>query len=187
MRNYGIYVQGAIIKKEDFDPVKVILAVSEKICRITLPDNIKTALNLNIFNRDVALEVCELLEVEIEDENELQDYSYISDKIIDEAHLPEWFEESESPLMGTDGISIYAFSEIEGDFCYDDDEHSDEYMADGYMFSLYSPLVWNIRKRNDWKTKAEIVQQISETAKPLLKDGIDWDKRLGSLIGSTFG
>ena len=187
MRNYGIYTQGAIIKKEDFDPVKVILAVSEKICKIMLPENIKTALNLNIFNLETAFTLCEMLEVKIEDNNELQDYSYISDKLIAYAYLPDWFEEAESPLMGTNEISVYAFSEIEGDFFYDNDENSEEYVDDGYMFSIYSPLVWNIRKRDDWKTKEEIVRQIRETAKPPLKDGIDWEKRLGYLIGSLFG
>jgi hypothetical protein len=48
-RNYGIYEQGAIFKKEDFDPVKVILAVSEKIYEYTLPENMKTAFVNNEF------------------------------------------------------------------------------------------------------------------------------------------
>jgi len=187
MRNYGIYMQGAIIKKEDFDPGKVILAVSEKICGITLPDTIKTNLINNVFDSETTVALCEMLEVEVEDRNTMQDYSYISDKLIEEAHLPEWFEESDSSLMGTDGISVYVYSDIEGDYSYDDGDHWDEYVENGYMFSLHFPVVWDIRKHSDWKTKDEIVQQIRETAKPLLKDGIDWKKRLGYLIGSSFG
>ena len=107
MRNYGIYMQGAIIRKEDFDPVKVILTVSEKICGITLPDDIQTVLRGNIFERETAVMLCGTLEIDIEDENELRDYAYISNKLIEEAHLPDWFEEVDSPLMGTNDISVY--------------------------------------------------------------------------------
>jgi hypothetical protein len=187
MRSYGIYQQGAIFKQEDFEPAKVILAVSEKICNITLPENIKSALQLNIFNKDMALELCKKLEIEIKDTQGVQSYSYISDALISEAHLPEWFEESDSPLMGTNEISVYVFSDIEGDYCYDNAETKNEYVEDGYMFSFYVPLTWNIKKRDNWQTREEIVEQLRETAKPLLKDGIDWDKRLGYLIGSEFG
>ena len=187
MRNYGIYQQGAIIRKEDFDPVKVILAVIETIYGITLPDNIKTVLSDNIFDRETAAALCGMLEIEIEDENELQDYAYISDKIIESADLAEWFEEADSPLMGTNDMSVYVFSEIEGDFYYDGSEHTDEYMENGLMFSIYFPMVWDIKDSDGWETKEEIVCRIRETAKPLLKDGICWEKRLGYLIGSSFG
>jgi hypothetical protein len=186
-RSYGIYQHGAIFKQEDFEPAKVILAVSEKIYEIALPENIKSTLHLNIFNKDMALEICEELEIEIKDTQELKDYSYISDALISEAHMPEWFEQSPSPLMGTKEMSVYVFSDMEGDYYYDNDEKSDEYVADGYMFSFEIPFIWDIRKRDSWHTREEIVEQLRESAKPLLKDDIDWDKRLGYLIGSEFG
>ena len=101
-------------------------------------------------------------------------------------HLREWFEDYDPPVMGTEKVSVYVFSEIEGDYSYDNDETEDEYLEDGYMFSLYVPFVWDIEKYKI-RTKEEIVQLIREAAKPLLKDNIDWDKRLGYLIGSSFG
>ena len=185
MRNYGIYQQGAIFKQNDFAPEKVILAVCEKINNITLPDNIKKALQNNIFDIDIAVELCEILD--IEHNGEIKDYSYISDKLISEACLSDWFEDSDTPLMGTGEISVYVFSEIEGDYYYDNDEVEEEYVEDGYMFSFYLPFVWNIKKHKNWHTRDAIVQKLREVSKPMLKDDIDWDKRLGSLIGSSFG
>jgi hypothetical protein len=186
MRNYGIYEQGAIIKNEDFDPVKVILAVCEKICNITLPDNIKSALQFNIFSRDIAVELCEMLDIDIEDSEEIQDYSYLSNTLLEEADSEEWFDGPDS-LMGTSEISVNSFTDIEGEFVYDNQANKTEYIDALYMFSLYVPFVWDIGEYNGCRTKDETAQKVREAAKPLLKDAIDWNGRLGYLIGSSFG
>jgi hypothetical protein len=54
------------------------------------------------------------------------------------------------------------------------------------MFSLEVPFVWDIAGDYTWRTKDEIIGQITEAAKLLLKGGIDWYNRLGYLIASGF-
>jgi len=184
-RNYGVYLQGAIIKKEDFDPAKVIIAVCEGIYKFTLPDDIKTSLYNNEFNREIAEKLCTVLEIAIEDIDSIYGYSDISDKIISNSCLPEWYADLYPPLIGSSEVEFAVFNEIEGDYYYAG-KNEDEYIEDCYMFSLFTPFVWDIGKYTGCRTKAECVQQIREAAKTLLKDDIDWEKRLGYLIGSEF-
>ena len=183
-RNYGIYHQGAIFYNEDFDPVKVIKTVSQKIDEIILPDHIVNALNNNEFKTEIAAEIGELLDMRIKEVNKIKDYSYISNNLIDGAEYEDWFNREE-PLMGTKETSVFIFSYIEGEYVYDNIEKENELIENCYMFSLNFPLVWEIEKYHGIKTKNEILEKIKKVAEPMLKDGIEWESRLGYLIGSS--
>ena len=184
MRNYGIYNQGAFFKQEDFDPVKVILAVMTKIDGVTPPDNIMQALTAGVFDETVAAEICEILDVD--NKGNITDYQQISDILVSEVLRDEWFD-GNTPIMGTDKAPVSAYTDIEGDFVFDNDETEDEYVEECYVFSLRQPFVWDISEHKGFRTRNEVVGHIKEAAAVLLKDDIDWDKRLGYLIGSTFG
>ena len=181
-RNYGIYITGAIIKKEDFDPAKVIITICERIYKFTLSDDIKTSLYNNEFNRETVAKLCEVLEFDIDS---IYDYSDISNKIISDSCLSEWYADYYPPLIGSNEVEFAVFNEIEGDYYYAG-KNEDEYIEDCYMFSLFTPFVWDINDYKGCRTKDECVQKIREAAKTLLKDDIDWEKRLGYLIGSEF-
>ena len=193
IRNYGIYHQGVIFYMEDFDPAKVIQAVCEKIYNIILPDNIKNALTNNKFDFEIFTELCALLDInvdEIDNIERINDYSYISHKLVADAEYDEWFNGTET-LMGTDKASVFIFSEIEGEYIYDNNEKETETVTDCYMLSLDFPAVWEINdyivKNNGYRSRGEILRLICKTVQPLLKDGIEWENRLGYLIGSTYG
>ena len=190
IRNYGIYHQGVIFHMEDFDPVKVIQAVCEKIYNIILPDNIKNALTNNKFDFEIFTELCALLDINVDKIEGINDYSYISNKLVADAESDEWFNRTET-LMGTDKASVFIFSDIEGEYIYDSNEKETETVTDCYMLSLDFPAVWEINdyivKNNGYRSRGEILRLICKTVQPLLKDTIDWENRLGYLIGSTYG
>jgi hypothetical protein len=66
-----------------------------------------------------------MFEIKYADENEIQDYSHISDALISDCCLQEWFD-SPNPLMGTPEININVYDDIEGDFVYDNKPNYDE-------------------------------------------------------------
>jgi len=155
-RNYGVYEQGAIIKYEDFDPIKVILAVCEKICEIVLPQHIKNALTNKCFDYEVAVNLCELLKIKFNNPDGIQDYSCIFYQLIKEACLKEWFDEYN--LMGSNEVFVTVINEIEGEFVYDNQAHDEDYVEDILMFSLRFPLIWDIKSCDNWKSKEEIIR-----------------------------
>jgi hypothetical protein len=185
-RSYGIYQQGAIFYRDDFDPAKVIIAVIEKCHEDTVPDHIRTALAENRFVPNIASELDEIFDMRMDDHEEKTDYSYISNSLVDDSEQNEWFIGNE-PLMGTDSAEVLVYSDIEGDFVYANNETGDDIIEGCFMFALSFPKAWDIEEHKGIRTKEEAVQAIREAAKPLLKDNIDWSKRLGFLIGSTYG
>lgn len=186
MKTYGIYDQGAFFKQEDFDPVKVILAVMTKIDGVTPPDNIMQALIGGVFDETVASEICEMLDIDVDNTGDVANYQHISDILVSDVLRDEWFD-GHTPLMGTDKAPISVYTDIEGEFIFDNDETGNECVEECYVFSLYQPYTWDISEHKGFKTRSEVVEHIKEVAAVLLKDDIDWDKRLGYLIGSHFG
>ena len=184
-RNIGVYVQGAIIKKEDFDTVKVIQAVCEKIHGTPLSDEIKNSLTNGKFDREIAEKLCEMLDVNAD---EIEDYVCISSVLLEDADFTEWFEEPYN-LMCSHELDITVINELEGDFIYDNGCYYEESVENILMFSLNFPLVWNINKYisgDNYRSRGEVLRLIRKTAQPLLKDDIEWENRLGYLIGSLF-
>jgi hypothetical protein len=103
-----------------------------------------------------------------------------------EAEREEWFNSS-NPVMGTAEVSIFAFSDIEGDYIFDTEVKGMQEEDNCFMFSLDFPLLWRTDLYTGPKTRNEIVRLIRDAARPLLKDDINWDERLGVLIGSLCG
>lgn len=95
---YGVYFQGAIFHKEDFNPIKVIKVAAKEIKEISLPDRINEMLEKGGFDRDVALKICKLLDIEVGGGEKILDYSYISNIFLRESD--DWFEDPD-PLMGS--------------------------------------------------------------------------------------
>ena len=186
MRNYGIFHQGAIFFQEDFDPAKVITAVLEDIIETTVPEHIKTALAGNDFSAGIVTELCGLLDMSGYSRDGFKSYSDISNSLVAEAGLEEWFNRP-NPLMGTADVGVFIFSDIEGEYVFDTEHKENQYQDDCFMFSLDFPLVWRIGDCTGPKSRSEVVELIREAARPLLKDDIDWEERLGALIGSSCG
>lgn len=183
MRNYGIYQQGAIFRQEDFDPVKVILALSEKIYELTLPDNILAALRKNEFSIEIVNELCEKMDIRIRDDADMTDFSCVSNALISEFGPAEWFNEP-PVLMGSDDVYICVYSEIDGEFVYDADIENED-VEDCYILSLHVPIAWKLDSYSGPRTKEDALRCIKETAGALLKDNINWETRLGELIGAS--
>jgi hypothetical protein len=185
-RGYGIYQQGAIFHYEDFDPAKVITTVFEKCMETTVPENIRKALADSDCNTGIITELCDLLDISFFHRDGIKAFSDISNILVAEAERDEWFIGSE-PLMGTDHVEVLVYSDIEGEYVYAGKEKEDNQIEDCFIFSLSFPKVWDIEEHKGIRTKEEAVQAIREAAKPLIKDNIDWSKRLGFLIGSSYG
>jgi len=186
MRNYGIFHQGAVFFHEDFDPAKVITAVLEVIIETTVPDHIKTALAGNDFSAGVVSELCGLLDMSNYSRDGFKSYSDISNSLVAQAGPEEWFDRPK-PLMGTDDVGVFIFSDIEGEYVFDTERKESQQQDNCFIFSLDFPLVWRIGDYTGPKSRNEVIELIREAARPLLRDDIDWDERLGALIGSSCG
>ena len=179
---YGVYFQGAVFYKGDFDPVKVIQAAAKYIRGISFPERIASVLEQGTFDRDIALEICDLLDIAVSDRGSVEDYSYISDIFLRDSD--DWFE-APDPIMGSPRLGVEVFNDVAGEFRYFDKSIGSDTISECFMFALPCPLVWEIGIYEGPRTKEEVICLIRDTAKPLLKDDIDWDSRLGDLIGSS--
>lgn len=181
MRYYPVYSQGAIIYSEDYDPVKVIITLSEELVGGLSPE-IQSVLKSNVYDQEVAQEICGLLDVTF-DPN-ATDYSFISDNFTED--LSYWIDDGYGKIENGIVESFY-FTDLEAEFRYASEDIENERLESCLILSLHSPLIWGIAEFDGPKTKQEVIDCIREAVKHLLRDDINWERRLGDLVGTTFG
>ena len=156
---YGVYEQGAMFSREDFDPMKTI----------------------SYFCKMYEIELSEEIKKEIE-----------ADKVTDE-HFDFLCTKLEvKPKTKTlQAICIAAlvhaklFSELNGVFMFsDEDKPHEDVEGECLMLCFNVPYVWNIRDAVIPCDKRIAVFQLQEATKSLLKDNIDWERRLGCLCAA---
>lgn len=188
MRSYGVYYQGAMFSEEDFDSVKVVIKCAED-CGTNLSPEEKQLIRTNTVDRDLVKKLCDALGIHPVEGDEINDYKFFSDELIKD--ISEWFEDCDcsdsQPVLGTEDINVYIVSEIEGDFIYDNLDREDEYVTDCFIFAFYTPFAWKHESDHFPKNIDEAVAMLRKAGEKLLKDDIDWAKRLGELVGSAFG
>lgn len=58
--------------------------------------------------------------------------------------------------------------------------------GDCMMLCFNVPYAWDIKDANIPADKNEAVRQLKDASKSLLKDDIDWEDRLGSLLAAGY-
>lgn len=189
IKNYGIYYQGAMFTKEDFDVAKVIIKLASET-DMELSFSKKQSIQTNTVDWDLINELCERFGVNQPEEDEMNAYKFLSDQLLND--IEEWMDDCDcedcQPVLGTENVIIAEYiSEIEGEFIYSDLNQSRKNITECYIFAFHTPLAWKHDDDCFPKNIDEAVSMLRNAGKKLLKDDIDWKSRLGELIGSAFG
>jgi hypothetical protein len=132
------------------------------------------------FNQEIAEEICSKLELPDYTIANATDYSGILRELLDDKD--NWIEDYLK--RDSNGITLEQFADVEASFYVGSDE---EYVENALVFTLDSPLPWEINNYTGPKDKKDVVALIENAAKELLNDDIDWESCLGQIIGTFFG
>lgn len=183
VREYGIYQQGAMFTREDFDPYKTIkylfdsygIKLSKK-----LAEDIK---NDKVSDKDFDY-ICKVLEV-TPDKRTLQNIVIhalgsllLYDIVIDDTNDAQF---------QSDTVYACYYTDIVGEFIFDNENkpHKD-IDGDCLMVCFYVPRVWKMKEADLPADKCMASIRIKETVKDFLKDDINWEERLGELYASGY-
>ena len=180
--NYGIYSQGAMFTYEDFDPAKTV----SNFCKIYEISLTYTQIR-EIANDSVSKEtfeyLCRMFDVSPKNDT----LQALCVEILNPYEMERLFEDGEEMQIGNEMVTAMRYTDIEGEFFYDNLLRTSESVSDECMILCFEiPFVWNIRDAVIPVVRKNAVFQLELAAKSFLKDDIDWDKRLGSLVASIF-
>ena len=181
-QEYGIYEQGALFFREDFDPVKTINYFC-KMYEIELTEEIKKEIETDTVTNEHFDFLCKELEVKPADRT-LQSICIYA---LNPYEISDLFLEDAEVRIGNDMVYASAYSDLVGDFIfYDKDKPWEHIDGECMMLCFVVPYVWDIKNSNIPADKDAAVFQLRQATKSLLKDDIDWEQRLGSLFASGY-
>lgn len=182
VHEYGVYEQGAMFFREDFDPVKTINYFC-KMYGIELSEEIKKEIETDTVTDENFDFLCKELEVNPE-ERTLQS---MCTQTLNPYEIYDLLLENADVKIGNDMVYTSVYSNLIGDFMfYDEDKPWDHIDGECMMLCFSVPYVWDIQNANIPADKNEAILQLKDAAKSLLKDDINWEDRLGSLFAAGY-
>lgn len=179
---YGVYEQGAMFFRKDFDPVKTINYFC-KMYEIELTEEIKKEIETDTMTDDHFDFLCEKLEVNPE-ERTLQSMCI---QTLNPYEISDLFLEDAEVRIGNDMVYASVYSDLVGDFIFYDEDKPWEHIDGDCMMLCFNVLhVWDIKDANIPVDKNEAVRQLKDATKSFLKDDINWEERLGSLLAAGY-
>lgn len=180
VHEYGVYEQGAMFSREDFDPVKTISYFCN-MYQIELDEEIKKEIETDKVTDKHFDFLCTKLEVKPK-EKTLQ---AICVSALNPYELNDLFLPDASVTFENEMVHAKLFSNLSGVFMFaDEDKLHEDVEGECLMLCFNIPYVWNIRDAIIPCDKRIAVFQLQEATKSLLKDNIDWESRLGCLYAS---
>lgn len=173
----GIYEQGALFSRNDFEPYKTIKYLFD-IYGIKLSKRLEERIKNNTVDECDMRFLCEILEAKPAELN-LQSIcvAALNPYELNDLFLPDADVKFENEM-----VHANLFEDIDGLFMFDDaDKPHKEIKGECLMLCFNVPNVWDIRNAVIPADKRIAVFQLQEATKSLLKDDIDWEARLGSL------
>ena len=183
VREYGIYQQGAMFTREDFDPYKTIKYLFNSY-EMKLPEKIAEGIKSNRVSDDEFDYLCKKLEVN-PNERTLQ-------SIVVHALSPILLHDivvDDSDEIHFQNDSVYAsyHTDIVGEFLFDDENKPHKDIEDEcLMVCFYVPCVWDLKEVDLPTDKYMASLRIKDAVKDFLKDDINWEERLGELYASGY-
>lgn len=177
MKYYGAYEQGAIITRDDFDPVKIIPYMFEWY-NIKMPAGILNEIKSDSLTKKHFNYICKKLELN-PSERTLQSLCNNSLKTY---VLDDWFCDEEEVNFGNEMVSAYLYENASGYFHFDDPEIvAKEIEGEVIILRFNIPVAWNVSDAIIPASKRMAAFQLKEATKRFLKENIDWERRLGCL------
>ena len=180
VHEYGVYEQGAMFSREDFDPAKTISYFCN-MYEIELDEEIKKEIEIGKVTDEHFDFLCTKLEVNPK-EKTLQ---AICVAALNPFELNDLFLPDAPVKFETEMVHAKLFSDLNGIFMFDDkDKPHEDVKGECMMLCFNVPYVWNIRDAAIPCDKRIAAFQLQEATKSLLKDDIDWEARLGCLCAA---
>lgn len=183
MEYCGVYEQGVIVTRDDFDPVKVIPYMFAWY-NFKMPKKVMTEIRNNTLTKKHFNYICKKLELHPA-ERTLQ---ALCNDSLKPYVLDDWFCDEEEVGFGNEMVSGYLYENATGYFHYDNPEIvADEIDGEVIVLRFNVPFAWNITDSIIPASKRMAVFQLQEATKRFLKDNIDWEQRLGCLTIAVKG
>jgi len=183
-RNYGIYHQGARFTDEDFDAIKLIKHYLEAF-EIFLSERSFQKLQERQFDAATASELCDAFSIDMP-AKELADYSFLCSDLLEERTELFYVGDGETSPFRTEHMYGVMYTDLDGEFYLEGQEESEELGECVMMLAFPVRYVWNQAANPGPKNRQQAVEMLREAGSRLLRDDIDWDKRLGHLIASDY-
>lgn len=183
VREFGIYQQGAMFTREDFDPYKTIKYLFDSY-EIELSEKLAQDIRNNKVSDEDFDYICKELEI-TPDERTLQ-------SIVIHALNPVLLhdivvDDREETHFQNDSVYASYHTDIVGEFLFDDEDKPHKDIEDEcLMVCFYVPCVWDMKDVDIPADKYMASLRIKEAVKAFLKDDINWEERLGELYASGY-
>ena len=180
VHEYGVYEQGAMFSREDFDPMKTISHFC-KMYEIELTEEIKKEIEADKVTDEHFDFLCTKLEVK----PKTKTLQAICVAALNPYELNDLFLPDAPVTFENEMVHAKLFSDLNGIFMFgDEDKPHEDVEGECLMLCFNVPYVWNIRDAVIPCDKRIAVFQLQEATKSLLKDDIDWEARLGCLYAA---
>ena len=177
VHEYGIYEQGAMFSRGDFDPVKTINYFCN-MYEIELSEEIKKELEAGTVTDEQFDYLCRELEVKPK-ERTLQ---AICVAALNPYELNDLFLPDADVKIENEMVHGKLFSDICGEFMfYDEDKQNETVNGECLMLCFNIPYVWDMGDTVIPANKRIAIFQLQQVTKALLKENINWEERLGCL------
>lgn len=176
---YGIYEQGAIFTREDFDPLKTVLYFSNLTGK-KLKTKVVERLKKGIENRKDIKYLIKAFKIKPEKKT----LASICCELLNPCELDDLVA---NEVLENEMVYANYYSDISGTFYFSDDFKKFESIDDECLVMCFHiPKAWNMKDAVVPANERNAVFQVEQAAKPLLKENINWEERIGELYASGF-
>lgn len=174
----GIYCQGAMFSRDDFDPEKTVLYFC-KMYKIELNEEIKNEISTDALTA----EHIDFLSRELGVKGAKKNLREICNAALNKYEINDIFAESSSIKFGNETVHA-EYGNIVGDFFfYDEDKPVMRVNGECMIMCFNIPYAWDVKNVIIPTDKREAIFQIRQATKRLLKKDVNWEERLGYLCG----
>ena len=180
VHEYGVYEQGAMFSREDFEPMKTISYFC-KMYEVELDEEIKREIATDKVTDEHFEYLCNKLDVKPNDKT----LQAVCIAALNPYELNDLFLPDAPITFENEMVHAKLFSDLNGVFMFsDEDKPHEDVEGECLMLCFNIPFVWDIEDAVIPCDKRIAVFQLQEATKSLLKDDIDWEARLGCLCAA---
>lgn len=176
----GINNQGALIYHEDFDVLKTIRYFCD-LYKVNLCVEIMQEIKNDVVTDEHFAFLCNELEVK----SDVKTLQELCSAALNSYEINDLFIDGAKSGIGNDMVFGKLYPDLQGMFVFYDDMPHKTIAGECMMLCFNVPYAWDIKNVIIPADRRIAVFQLQQAAKSLLKDNIDWNRRLGCLYGIT--